>query len=53
MTKYSKTGNYRFRFADGRTEAVTYLGKSNGMLRFLFPGTGEIWTGYTAPVICE
>lgn len=53
MTKYTKTGNYRFTFVDGRTEAVTYLGKNKqGMHRFAF-GTGEIWTGYTAPVTEE
>lgn len=44
----------RFTFVDGHTEAVTYLGRNKqGMYRFLFPGTGEIWTGYTAPVTEE
>lgn len=51
--RYTKTGNYRFRFVDGRTEAVTYLGKGRaGTLRFLF-ATGEVWTGHTAPVEAE
>jgi hypothetical protein len=53
MNKYSKTGNYRFLFVDGRSESVSYLGKGNGgMHRFLF-ATGEIWTGHTAPVVVE
>lgn len=50
---YRKDGSYRFTMASGSSEPATYLGKNRqGMHRFALAG-GQIWTGYTAPVVEE
>jgi len=51
-TGYSKSGSYRMNLVSGSSEAVKYLGKNRqGMVRFEFVATGEVWTGFTANVI--
>ena len=52
-TSYRKNGSYRFSFASGGSESATYLGKNRqGMHQFAF-ATGEVWTGFVAPVFVE
>lgn len=52
MSAYRKGIAYLWAMVSGRTEIALYLGKSNGMHKFLLPG-GQIWTGYVAPTMGE
>ncbi len=47
---FRKNGSYHFNLVSGGSESVTYLGKNDqGMHQFAF-ATGEVWTGFIAPV---
>lgn len=47
---YRKGCAYLWAMASGGTELALYLGKKNGMHRFLLSG-GHVWTGYVPPVM--